>query len=294
MWYTPQQVRGICQHMKWNPAQYRIIMVVTYILSCIIIKTKPCKYFQLNSPWFNLDKGVFSKLDLNSMFPEQWRLDIDILDDGFYPTQYPVWLKPEWGENADGVYCARNEAEYRQLKAKILKSDRPYLVQRSATGKREFEIFSVWESPDSAQPATFSITEAKNQDDCHPVNGIYNRHTSYHDLTGQLDPDLQSGILENIEGIGRFPISRLCLRAQAIESIAKGDFQIIEINLFTPMPIHLLDSRYTNRERWLMIRKLIMPLAMATRNRNLTLAEKPVYTLMTLNQLRYRLKSSAS
>lgn len=269
-------------------------MVVTYILSCTIIRTKPCKYFQLNSPWFNLEKGVFSKLDLNAVFPERWRLDIHTLDDGFRPDQYPVWLKPEWGENADGVYCAHDEAEYRQLKTKILKSGRPYLVQRSATGEREFEIFTVWESPESTQPATFSITEVRNQMDRLPVNGIYNRHTSYHDLTGQLKTDQQSKILKNIESIGRFPISRLCVRTVAIENLVNGDFQIIEINLFTPMPIHLLDSRHTSRERWSMIRKLIMSLAIATRNRNQALTEKPVCTRMIHNQIRYRFPTSAN
>ncbi|MCY4312217.1 MAG: hypothetical protein OXD44_00695, partial [Gammaproteobacteria bacterium] len=228
------------------------------------------------------------------LFPEQWRLDINTLDDGFRPDQYPVWLKPEWGENADGVYCANDEADYQQLKARILKSGRPYLVQRSATGEREFEIFTVWESPESTQPATFSITEAKNQMDRLPVNGIYNCHTSYHDLTDRLNPGQQSRILENIESIGRFPISRLCVRTAAVEDLAKGDFQIIEINLFTPMPIHLLDSRYTNGERWSMIRKLIMSLAIATRNRNQALKEKPVYTRMTHNQIRYRFSTSAS
>ncbi len=280
--------------MKWNPAHYRIIMVVTYMVSCIIIRTRPCKYFQLNSPWFNLEKGVFSKLDLNGLFPEQWRLDINTLDEGFLPDQYPVWLKPEWGENADGVYCANDEAEYQLLKTRTLKSGRPYLVQKSAAGAREFEIFTIWESLESTRPATFSITEVKNHMDRLPVNGIYNQHSSYHDLTDQLKPDQQSKILKNMESIGRFPISRLCVRAATMEDIANGDFQVIEINLFTPMPIHLLDSRYTGRERWSMIRKLIMSLALATRNRNQTLMEKPVYTRMIHNQIRYRFSTSAN
>ncbi len=268
-------------------------MVVTYIFSCIRIKTKPCKYFQLNSLWFNMEKGVFSKSDLNFMFPEQWRLDIDHLNDQFHPNQYPVWLKPEWGENADGVYCAQDEVEYRQIRNKVLRSNRPYIVQRSATGEREFEIFLLWESSESKQPAIFSITEARNDDNHRPVNGIYNPHTSYHDRTDQLKPDQQSRILKNIERIGRFPISRLCVRAESIEEFAKGNFQIIEINLYTPMPIHLLDSRYTNRERWLMIRKLILSLAKATRNRDQALQEKPVYTRMIRNQIRYRFTSLA-
>ncbi len=268
-------------------------MVVTYIFSCIKIKTKPCKYFQLNSPWFNLEKGVFSKFDLNAMFPEQWRLDIDNLQDEFQPNQYPVWLKPEWGENADGVYCALDEVEYQQIKNEVLQANRPYLVQKSATGEREFEIFLLWESSESMQPATFSITEAKNDEERRPVNGIYNPHTSYYDLTDQLDHDQQSKIRKYMESIGRFPISRLCVRTENIEEFTKGHFQIVEINLFTPMPIHLLDSRYTNRERWLMIRKLTMSLAKATRNRNPTLKEKPVYTRMIQNHIRYRFTSLA-
>lgn len=262
-------------------------MVVTYIISCIIVRTKPCKYFQLNANWFNQDKGIFSKLDLNFLFPDKWRLDTDILDDQCDPKHYPVWLKPEWGENAEGVHCARNASEFQQLKRMILRSKRPYLVQQSATGKREFELFSVWDSPRSTSPAAFSITEVKNSEH-HPVNGIHNPQTSYCDLTPQLDSDQQSRILGSMQAIGRPPISRLCVRADAIDDVIAGHFQIIEINLFTPMPIHLLDSRYTNRECWTMIRKMMMTLAMATRNRDRSNAEKPVYAQMTRNRMRYR------
>lgn len=261
-------------------------MVFTYIVSCIVVQTRPCKYFQLNASWFNQKKGVFSKLDLNSLFPEKWRLDIDILDFQLQPTQYPVWLKPEWGENASGVLCARNHDEFQKFKDKILKSKRCYLVQRSATGCREFELFTVWESPDSSDPAAFSMTEVKNQNNLCPVNGIYNQQTSYHDLTAELQSNQASAILKSIKSLGRFPLSRLCIRANSIEDVVNGQFQIIEINLFTPMPIHILDARYTNRERLSMILKMMRSLAKATRNRDQTHAEKSVYLQMTYYRIR--------
>ncbi|MYJ53141.1 MAG: hypothetical protein F4093_10930 [Gammaproteobacteria bacterium] len=273
--------------MKWSPGQLRWVMVGTYTLACIAARTRPWKYFQLNAPWFNLEKGIFSKLDLNVLFPAQWRLELDLLDAEFRPARYPVWLKPEWGENANGVFCVGNETEYQQIKDRIVESGRSYVVQQAATGKREFELFTIQDCPDSESYAVFSITEVTNGTHRYPVNGIYNPETSYHDISDRLQPDQKTQILEWIVKIGRFPISRLCVRADSIEDVVSGNFQIIEINLYTPMPIHLLDSRYSNRDCWSMIRHHMLALARATRNRDRSRQEKPVYTRM----LRHRINS---
>jgi hypothetical protein len=60
-------------------------MVVTYILDCVLIGTKPWKYFQLNAPTFNAEAGIFSKLDIDQLIPEKWRLQQNLLDDSAVP-----------------------------------------------------------------------------------------------------------------------------------------------------------------------------------------------------------------
>ena len=108
------------------------VMVATYIIDCCLIGTKPCKYFQLNSPWFNENKGVFSKMDLDRVIPERWRLEQKYDDGVSNPVSFPVFLKPEWSENAKGVYRADNPEELRLIRQKISTSTVPYLLQRGS------------------------------------------------------------------------------------------------------------------------------------------------------------------
>ncbi len=71
-------------------------MIPTYMLQCVLIGTKPCKYFQLNSEIFNGDKGIFSKMEIDQLVPEKWRL-AQYYDDGVkLPGRYPVFVKPEF------------------------------------------------------------------------------------------------------------------------------------------------------------------------------------------------------
>ncbi|MFT5559869.1 MAG: hypothetical protein ACI9RZ_002357, partial [Sphingobacteriales bacterium] len=52
----------------------RITLVVSYILYCIRFAVAPWKYFQLNANYFNEQRNLFSKLDMDARIPIQWRL----------------------------------------------------------------------------------------------------------------------------------------------------------------------------------------------------------------------------
>ncbi len=260
-------------------------MVATYIIDCCLIGTKPCKYFQLNSPWFNENKGVFSKMDMDRVIPERWRLEQNYDDGVSDPVSFPVFLKPEWSENAKGVYRADNPEELRLIRQKISRSTVPYLLQRGASHNREFEIFCLRDYRNKYRFSVFSITETINRREPNPINSINNPDTHYRDLTDQFTEEQKKAVYSILNQIGSFAISRLSVRADSPEQLVAGNFQVIELNLFTPMPIHMLDPRYKIRDLWKMIRRYMMFLARLTRVREMHLVEKPVYTrIMSYNR----------
>lgn len=219
----------------------RILLVLSYIASCIRLCVKPWYYFRLNAPYFNENKGLFSKLDIDRLIPSQWRLE-QWVDDGITePTNYPVFVKPEWGQNSRGISRADNLLQVEQLREQRTASDMRYLLQEAAQGAIEFEIFTIASHHDLAKHAVLSVTQVSNEStDKFPINGIYNKETKYHDVTPKLTSEQLGDISLHASEIGQFKIARLGVRANSVAALAAGDFQVIEINLFVPMPLVLL------------------------------------------------------
>ncbi|MCY3769522.1 MAG: hypothetical protein OXG56_09180 [Gammaproteobacteria bacterium] len=265
-----------------GPMKMTIVMVAAYILDCVLIGTKPCKYFQLNSRYFNNEKGVFSKIDLDKLIPIEWRLAQQYDDAGYIPEHFPVFLKPEWGQNASGIYRADDPVSLREIRQQIGCSQVPYIIQQGALEAREFEIFSLQHHRNKGEYSIFSVTEVINESERNPINGIHNRDTTYHDITEQFSEPQKQILWNTVCQIGQFGISRLSLRANSTEDLLAGRFHIIELNLFTPMPIHMLDPGYTVRD-WLgMSLGYMWKLARLTKCRDKTLEEYPIYTKMML------------
>jgi len=242
-----------------------IIMVVTYILCCARIATAPWRYWQLNAHYFSKESGVFSKLQMDQLIPERWKLHQFIDTGTVQPTTYPVFLKPEWGQNAHGIHRADNPEQLATLRATLAGQPQRYLLQEAAKGRREFELFSIDADRDDGKHDVFTVTEAKNDREEYPVNSKYNRFTCYSDITQQFTLEQKEKLAAYLSQIGKFGISRMSVRADSIESLVAGDFHVIEINLFLPMPINLLDSTYSWREKWRFILPAMMKLAHATR-----------------------------
>jgi len=207
----------------------------------------PWKYFQLNSPYFNEQRDIFSKLDMDQRIPDQWRLHqfLDVADT--CPPQYPVFVKPEWGQNSSGVTRADNIQDLRQIRLNRESTKLNYLIQEAAPGKREFEIFIIPSNKSNAIPAVVSVTETINNDcEDYPINGIYNEYTSYKDISNELSHEQILTLWHHLKQVGTFRISRYGIRANSIEALLTGEFHIIEINLFLPMPLVLL----CNNKSW--------------------------------------------
>ena len=259
-----------------------VLMVTLYILYCIRIGTKPCKYFQLNSPRFDRRSGIFSKLDIDQDIPQKWKLD-QRLDDGQYlPLEWPVFIKPEWGQNAAGVERADSPEDLERIRACNKNHKIRYLLQQGATERREFEVFSIRDSVDKERYAVFTVTEAVNDEEPNPINGIYNPGTSYVEITDQFDRSELFQLWQHVNSIGNFNISRASLRANSTADLLAGNFHVIEINLFLPMPINMLDRRFSRKQIFDMIRRYMMSLARITKARDKSLPEKPVFTKIML------------
>lgn len=242
-----------------------IIMVVTYILCCVRIATAPWKYWQLNARYFSAEHGIFSKLSLDALIPDRWRLSQSIDSEALEPAGYPVFLKPEWGQNAHGIHRIDSREELIKRRADLRDQQQRYLLQEAASGQREFEIFSIDSDISDNFHDVFTVTEAINHRERYPINSKYNRFTRYSDISAHFSDSELSQLGRYVSEIGQFGICRLSVRADSTDALLKGKFQVIEINLFLPMPINLLDQNLSWSERWAFIRQAMMSLAHATK-----------------------------
>ena len=259
-----------------------IIMVITYIACCARIATAPWRYWQINANYFSAEQGVFSKLSTDELIPSRWRLDQTIDTESLIPSSYPVFLKPEWGQNAHGIHRADNAKQLTTLRATLKSEPQRYLLQEAARGQREFELFSIDTDRLDDSHDVFTITEAINDSEDYPINSKYNRFTRYSDITSQFLGEEQQQLASYLSEIGQFGISRMSVRADTHEDLIDGNFQVIEINLFLPMPINLLDETYTWAQRWRFIRSSMMSLAKATKLINPADIKHSIFSQMML------------
>jgi len=257
-----------------------VVMVLTYIACCVRIGTAPWRYFQLNAHYFSDEAGIYSKLSLDRLIPERWRLPQSVDDGAFTPPRFPVFLKPEWGQNAHGIHRADDARELADLRARVATEPQRYLLQEAAPGAREYEIFGIDADRRDRRHDVLTVTEAVNTRERFPINSKYNRDTRYVDISEELGNAARRRLADYLSEMGRFGITRVSVRADSREALVEGRFHVIEINLFLPMPINLLDERYTVRERWRFIRRAMMALARSTRLIEPVARQRAIFTRM--------------
>ena len=259
-----------------------VIMVLTYIACCVRIGAAPWRYFQLNARYFSDEAGIFSKLSIDRLVPARWRLPQSVDDAALAPARFPVFLKPEWGQNAHGIHRADDAAELERLRVRLAHEPQRYLLQEAATGAREFEIFGIDADRRDGRHDVLTVTEAVNATERFPINSKYNRHTRYVDVSARFTAAERQRLGDYLAEIGRFGISRMSVRADSREALVGGRFHVIEINLFLPMPINLLDARYDWPDRWRFIRRAMMALARSTKLIEPLPRERAIFTRMML------------
>lgn len=244
-----------------------IIIILTYIACCLRVGAAPWKFFQLNARYFSNDQGIFSKLSIDALIPERWRL-YQIPDDGLVsPDRYPVFVKPEWGQNALGIQRADSFQELQKIRQSLHQQDseKKYILQEGAPGAREFEIFSIDVSKHDGQHDVVTVTEAVNETEAFPINSKYNSNTRYVDISNRFSKGDISLLAQYLDNVGDFAISRMSVRADTLEELVAGKFHVIEVNLFLPMPINLLDDTFSWSTRLKFIGRAMMSLALATK-----------------------------
>jgi len=252
-------------------------MVTAYILFCVRFATRPCKYFQLNARFFDRRAGIFSKIGIDELIPPQWRLAQFVDDGARQPQSYPVFVKPEWSQNARGVCRADNADELRRIRRSISEVRVNYLIQEAALETNEYEIFSIRAPHDPRRYAVLTVTEARNGAEANPVNSIYNPNTRYVEITDSFSCAQLKQLWEMVRRIGDFAISRVSVRADSVDDLLRGQLHVIEVNLFLPMPINLLDTRRSTLAVFALAITYMRHLALATKHRPGGSETKPVF-----------------
>lgn len=256
----------------------RSLLVIWLILYSLRYRTKPWNFFQLNHSYFNREINIFSKLDLDHHIPEKWYLQ-QRLDDGKIVPEFPVFVKPEWGQNSHGVGIAKNISELKALRAKRGDTTVAYLLQEAASEEREFEFFYIRraENPDDYQ--TISLTETINtSDESLVINGINNKNSVYRDVGYDLSDEQRSTLWQVFSSIGCFYIARVGVKANSLAELIEGMFHVIEVNIFLPMPLVLLDERKSLQEKLRFIRHSMKGAAQLASKVNVTGSERrPIF-----------------
>jgi len=220
----------------------RSLLVFWLIFYSVRYRTKPWNFFQLNHTYFNKEKNIFSKLDLDDHIPSQYRLN-QALDDGKIVPEFPVFVKPEWGQNSHGIGIARNRDELNGLRQKRGSKKVAYLLQEAAKEAREFEFFYIRKADNPGDYAVVSLTETVNKSkEPLVVNGINNHDSVYTDVDFLLSKEQQATLWKTFSSIGCFYIARVGVKANSLEDLVAGSFHVVEVNIFLPMPLILLDS----------------------------------------------------
>lgn len=235
---------------KEAPLLIRLLLVFSYIMYCIRLRVGPWKYFQLNANYFNEDRHIFSKLDMDLLIPKVWRLKQVVDQPDIQPEVYPVFVKPEWGQNSQGVCRVDNLQQLNDLRRQYHKKGPRYLLQEAAKGKCEFEVFYIPGAQANHSSAIISVTETCNSsDDFFPINGIYNQDSHYQSCMGILNVTQQQQIESLLSQIGEFKIARFCARADSLIALIEGKFSIVEINVYVPMPLLLLAQNVAFKDK---------------------------------------------
>lgn len=185
---------------------------------------------------------------MDARIPIQWRLQQDYLNQHKIPDEFPVFLKPEWGQNSNGIIRIDNPKEFLNFTPTKIKI--PYIVQYAAHEEQEYEVFYIRDVQDKNHLRTLNISQSINRSgQRYPVNGIHNKDTLYQELTPHFSKQELDAVQIHLQKLPPFRIARVGLRANSKADLLAGLFHIIEINLFAPFPIHLLDNNISQKNK---------------------------------------------
>ena len=223
-------------------------LIFYYIYWAMRLKIPAWYYFQINAEWYNKEKNLYSKIDIDKHIPKEWLLKQEYFTKDTKISNFPVFLKPEWGQNANGIVRIDSTEELNDFDIKDKKT--PYIVQEAAKENIEHEVFYIRGTEKTNKYSVLTVTKAVNTNQGqYPINHIRNENVKYVDSTSDFSLSELEKIKSILDKLPKFRIARISLKANSKNDLLEGLFHIIEINLFAPYPINLLDENTSQKDK---------------------------------------------
>ena len=223
-------------------------LIFYYIYWSIRLKIPAWYYFQINAEWYNKEKHLYSKMDIDKHIPKQWLLKQQYFTKDSEINSFPVFLKPEWGQNANGIIRIDSTSDLINFDIKDKKT--PYIVQEAAKENIEYEVFYIRGTEKTNSYPVLTLTKAVNNGEGqYPINHIKNEHVNYEDTTSDFSAHELEKIKNILDKLPAFRIARISLKTNSKDDLLKELFHIIEINLFAPYPINLMDKNTSQEDK---------------------------------------------
>lgn len=236
-------------------------LTARYLLNCVRFGVIPWRYFYMNEHAFSVEKKLFSKIEIERSIPKKWLLKSFVLDFEKQRTDqlvqhilrhfsFPVFLKPEWGQQSYGVVRIDTAKQLKTMLRKIKVSGIVYFCQQAAPQKTEYDLFFVRNSADPKTSSVFTVTVLEHQEHHpYPVHSVRNKKSIYRDITRKFSSTELKVLQKMMMSLAKLNFARVAVRANSEQDLVKGNFSVIEINMFNPMPINLYDQSITRKEK---------------------------------------------
>ncbi len=228
----------------------------------------------MNAKYFNDEKGIYSKCEIEDNIPDKWKLQSYIIESNLSITDQknkilsrmslPVFFKPEWGQNSHGIFVVETEKELVRRLKQIKKDNISYIYQETSQYQNEYEVLYTRDPIQPHMITLQSMVEAKpSEASKYPINGIY-CNTTYHDISDKWSETQKERFRWYMKEIWDFNIARVWIKSHSLQDLKDWIFEIFEINIFIPFPLHLLDKNILQIEKNKFLKKFTKSLALLT------------------------------
>ena len=129
----------------------RLRFLFLFLYRCLSVWVNPFLFFQINADFFDEEKGVFSKIQIGKEIPYNFRLQEIPLSVSQSPSvwkdiiiekfTFPVFLKPEWGQNSNGVIRVDQPEELEKVLLKFIMIRSHILFKKQQNIKKNLIFF---------------------------------------------------------------------------------------------------------------------------------------------------------
>jgi len=249
----------------------RLRVCIYFLFFSLKCRINPLAFFQLNAEHFNVEKKIYSKYDIEKNIPKKYKLHSWLVGKHTKAKHikeqldFPVFLKPEWWENSHGVFKANDTYELKNILKKIKREKIPYLYQQASSYKDEFDILYIKDTTNPKKYALISISKLlSNSDEAYPINMI--KHGIIRDRTSDFSEKQLQDIYDTVREMWDFKLARISIKADSIDDIKNGTFQVFEMNIFLPLLPAIKDKTYSLLQRERILLSYISLLTKAVRD----------------------------